>query len=90
MLALGRRAEVLESHPHRFRDSFAVDLLARGASPYDVAKLLGDTVETVEKHYAPFVRELRERTRRILETGEGLEITGTQQAQQKGNRERIQ
>jgi hypothetical protein len=26
--------------------------LARGASPYDVAKLLGDTVDTLEKHYA--------------------------------------
>jgi len=78
MVAVGRRGGVLESHPHRFRDTFAVDLLSRGASPYDVAKLLGDTVETVEKHYAPFVRELRERARRIMETGEGLEqITGT-------------
>ncbi len=49
---------MLESHAHRFRDTFAVDLLTRGASPYDVAKLLGDTAETVEKHYAPFVKEL--------------------------------
>lgn len=73
MLALGRRAGVANAHPHRFRDTFAVDLLARGASPYDVAKLLGDTVETVERHYAPFVRELRERTRHIMETGAGLE-----------------
>jgi Phage integrase family len=87
ILALGRRAEVLDAHPYRFRDSFAVDLLSRGASPYDVAKLLGDTVDTIEKHYAPFVRELRERARRIMETGEGLEITGTQQAQEKASRE---
>jgi len=89
VLALGRRAGVLDAHPHRFRDTFAVDLLTRGASPYDVAKLLGDTVETIEKHYAPFVRELRERARRIMESGEGLEITGTQQAQQKQATERI-
>src|SRR6202044_769691 len=34
MLALGRRAGVLDSNPHRFRDTFAVDLLTRGASPY--------------------------------------------------------
>lgn len=81
---------MLDAHPHRFRDSFAVDLLSRGASPYDVAKLLGDTVETVEKHYAPFVRELRERARRIMETGEGLEITGTQRAQEKPQSRRIQ
>ncbi len=72
MVALGRRAGVPSAHPHRFRDTFAVDLLLRGASPYDVAKMLGDTIETVEKHYMPFVRELRERVRRILETGTGL------------------
>jgi integrase len=75
MLALGKRAGIPAAHPHRYRDSFAVDMLARGASPYDVAKLLGDTVATVEKHYAPFVKELRDRTRRIMENGEGLEKT---------------
>ena len=74
-IALGRRAGVPHAHPHRFRDTLAVDLLLKGMSPYDVAKLLGDTVETVENHYAPFVRELRERARRIMETGEGLEKT---------------
>ncbi|HXW56639.1 MAG TPA: hypothetical protein VEJ67_12880 [Candidatus Cybelea sp.] len=67
------RAGIPDAHPHRYRDSFAVDMLARGASPYDVAKLLGDTVETVEEHYASFVKELRERARRIMENGEGIE-----------------
>jgi len=82
MKALGVRAGVAHVHPHRFRDTFAVDMLAKGASPYDVAKLLGDTVSTVEKHYAPFVRELRERARRIMENGEGLEkASGTIWAQ---------
>jgi len=73
MVALGRRAAVPNVHPHRFRDTFAVDLLLRGASPYDVAKMLGDTIDTIERHYTPFVRELRERVRKILETGAGLE-----------------
>lgn len=41
---------------------------SRGSWAYDVAKLLGDTADTVEKHYAPFVRELRERARRVMET----------------------
>lgn len=76
MVALGRRAGVPNVHPHRFRDTFAVDLLLRGASPYDVAKMLGDTIETIERHYTPFVRELRERVRKILETGTGLEELG--------------
>jgi integrase len=90
MLALGRRAGVLDSHPHRFRDTLAVDLLARGASPYDVAKLLGDTVETVENHYAPFVRELRERARNIMENGLGLEIAATPRPQSELPKERLQ
>ena len=47
--------------------------MLRGANPYDVAKMLGDTIETVEKHYLPFVRELRERVRHIMENGSGME-----------------
>jgi integrase len=75
MLALGKRAGVPNARPHRFRDTFAVDVLSRGGSPYDVAKMLGDTIETVERHYMPFVRELRERVRNILENGTGIEET---------------
>jgi integrase/recombinase XerD len=90
MVALGKRADIPDAHPHRYRDTFAVDMLARGASPYDVAKLLGDTVATVEKHYAPFVKELRDRARRIMENGEGLEKTHcTNLAQLNGSPERI-
>jgi integrase len=73
MLALGKRAGVKDAHPHRFRDTLAVDILHRGGSLYDVAKMLGDTVDTVEKHYTPFVTELRERVRDILQTGTGIE-----------------
>jgi integrase len=70
--AMGRRAGIEDAHPHRFRDTFAVDMLARGATPYDVAKLLGDEIATVERHYAPFVRELRERVRGLLEGPGGI------------------
>jgi integrase len=73
MLALGRRAGVQNADPHRFRDTLLVDMLNRGASPYDVAKMLGDTIDTVERHYTPFVEELRNRVRNILETGTGIE-----------------
>jgi integrase len=71
--SLGRRASVAKAHPHRFRDTLAVDLLLKGATAYDVAKTLGDTVAVVEMYYAPYVKELRERTRRIMESPEGIE-----------------
>ena len=71
--SLGRRADVPTARPHRFRDTLAVDMLNRGANPYDVAKMLGDTIETVERYYMPFVKELRERVRNILENGVSLE-----------------
>ena len=70
--AIARRAGIEEAHPHRFRDAFAVDMPARGATPYDLAKLLGDEIATIEKDYAPLVRELRERVRTLMETGEGI------------------
>jgi integrase len=73
MKALGTRAGVPNAHPHRFRDTRAVDLLLCGAGVYDVAKALGDTVETVERHYAPFIPALQERLRRIQESPNGLE-----------------
>lgn len=88
MLALGKRAGVPNAHPHRFRDTLAVDMLSRGASPYDVAKMLGDTIDTVEKHYTPFVKELRERVRNILETGVGIEEAAKIQSFPSENRQR--
>jgi integrase len=75
IVALGKRAGVADAHPHRFRDTFCVDMLARGVNPYNVAKLVGITVEMLERHYAPFIPELRERVRRALDSGEGLEGT---------------
>jgi hypothetical protein len=66
---VGQRTGVADAHPHRFRDTFCVDLLARCVNPYNVARLMGITVEMLEKHYAPFVPELRDRVRTALESG---------------------
>lgn len=73
MKSLGKRAGIKQVNPHRFRDTMAVDMLMRGSSVYDVAKILGDTTQTVEDHYTPFVPELQERARRFLEGPGGLE-----------------
>ncbi len=90
MLALGRRAGVANTHPHRFRDTFCVDMLARGVNPYNVAKVVGITVDILERHYAPFIPELRERVRRALDSGEGLEPMSRQDNDSQEQKERIQ
>lgn len=72
VLDWGKRAKVVRAHPHRFRDTFAVDILLRGGTISDVAKALGDTSEIIEKHYSPCVPELRDRLRSIMTKGNGL------------------
>jgi integrase len=42
----------VEGSAHCFRDTFACDMLTRGIGVYEVAKMLADTVETVEEYYA--------------------------------------
>lgn len=64
----GELAGVENSHPHRFRHRFATNLLAKGASLFDVAKLLGDTNSVVEKYYAKWTPRQRERVRGIMES----------------------
>lgn len=64
---LWKHCEIVNGHAHRFRDTFAVRLLERGASLYDVAKLLGISHQTAELHYAPYVRELQERASHLVQ-----------------------
>jgi integrase/recombinase XerD len=50
-------AEIENGHPHRFRDTHAVELLLSGVPIERVATLLGhSSVRITEKHYAPWVR----------------------------------
>ena len=63
----GEKADVEKCHPHRFRHRFACRMLARGASLFDVAKLLGDTHDVVDKHYAKWTNGQADRIRGIME-----------------------
>lgn len=66
----GELAGVENAHPHRFRHSFACRLLGKGASLFDVAKLLGDTHQVVDKHYAKWTSGQEDRVRGLLEEQE--------------------
>lgn len=66
IVAMGKRAGVERCIPHSFRDSLAVELLTHGAGIYDVARILGDDVKTIQRHYAPFTPELVDRVRKIM------------------------
>ena len=54
---LARSARIEGAHPHRFRDTFAVELLLAGIPIERVSVLLGHaSVKVTEKHYAPWVQ----------------------------------
>jgi len=53
---LFKLAGVANGHAHRFRDTFAVELLLAGVPLERVSMLLGhQSVKITEKHYAPWV-----------------------------------
>ena len=55
------KAEIVNGHAHRFRDSFAVALLLDSVPMERVSMLLGHTsIRVTEKHYSPWVRARQE------------------------------
>jgi integrase len=54
-------AKVLRGHAHRFRDTFAVELLQSGVPLDRVSVLLGhSSIRITECHYAPWTRSRQE------------------------------
>jgi integrase/recombinase XerD len=59
---LFKDAKVNGGHAHRFRDTFAVELLLDGTPIENVSAFLGHaSVRVTERHYAPWVRARQER-----------------------------
>ncbi len=65
--AIAKDAGVEGFHPHRLRDTFAIELLLAGVLMQDVSTLLGhSSVATTERYYAPWNFARRKRLDRIV------------------------
>ena len=64
---VGVLAGVENGHMHRWRDTFAVELLLAGISLEQVSILLGHaSVKVTEKHYAPWVKARQEQLEAVV------------------------
>ena len=74
LAAVAASAGVEDFHPHRLRDTFAVALLTAGVSIEDVSSLLGhSSIQTTERHYAPWDRRRRDRLTRVVRAANRLD-----------------
>ena len=72
LTAVGKETQVAKFRSHRLRDTFAAELLLAGVSLEDVSILLGPaSVQTTERHYAPWIRSRRDRLVRIVREAHG-------------------
>lgn len=89
---LFEKAELPDGHAHRFRDTFAVELLLAGVPLERVSVLLGHTsIRITERHYAPWVRARQEQAEADVRRAWGqdpvalLEAKGTPEVHEKGS-----
>ncbi len=86
-------AEVQGGHAHRFRDTFAVELLLAGVPLERVSVLLGhQSVRITERHYSPWVRSRQEQLEQDLQRAWSqdpvalLQTKGTPEVHEKSRR----
>jgi site-specific recombinase XerD len=73
-----KRAKVEGAHPHRFRHTVASELIGRGATFEEVAGILGDTPNTIRRHYAKWTPELQARQDRVIRMIPGTNLAQTE------------
>ncbi len=71
-------AHIANGHAHRFRDTFATELLLSGVPLERVSILLGhSSIRITERHYSPWVRSRQEQLERDVRGTWASQITGT-------------
>ena len=64
--AIFDNAKIEGGYAHRFRDTFATELLLAGVPLERVSVLLGhQSVKITEKHYSPWIRERQEKRKQL-------------------------
>ena len=63
MLGLGSKAGVEGANLHRYRANFVVYLLEKEIPIYDISKIVGDTIFTLERAYGKFTDKMQGRVR---------------------------
>jgi integrase len=59
--------KVSKAHPHQFRHTLARDLLEGGTPMEEIAELLGNSMETVERYYSKWDTRRQARLEKRLE-----------------------
>jgi integrase len=59
--------------PYELRHTFASEALAAGVSIFQLARLMGASVETIERHYGHLVRDSEDHLRGLLASRKGGE-----------------
>jgi integrase/recombinase XerD len=76
-----KKANIVNGHSHRFRDTYAVDLLQAGVSLENVSTLLGHrSIRITERHYSPWVKTRQDALDREL-----LRVNADRPREQNGN-----
>lgn len=60
--------------PYELRHTFASEALAAGVSIFQLSRLMGASVETIERHYGHLVRESEDHLRGLLAGRSGVEV----------------
>jgi len=73
-----KKAGVEQAHSHKFRHTFASELLAKGATIEDVAIILDGGPRIVARHYSRWVPERQSRQDELLREVHGAKMAHTE------------